>query len=59
MSGLPPITDFGRHIQVSILAERYERPSWCGRGDRGMLRKCRDDDGRTEHKERYARLPML
>ena len=31
MSGLPPITDFGRHIQVSILAERYERP--CGLGD--------------------------
>jgi len=27
--------------------------------DRGVLRKCRHDDGRTEHKERYARLPML
>jgi hypothetical protein len=25
----------------------------------GVLRKCRDDDGRMEHKERYARLPML
>ena len=24
-----------------------------------MLRECRDDDGRMEHKERYARLPML
>jgi len=25
----------------------------------GVLRKCRDDDVRMEHKERYARLPML